>query len=274
MSKQRLLQMLTVFMIVGFVSSASAATTLKRLNTSPFYRPGVSSAADLKSLVKDRAADLQTGFTKAGNQFLYPAFMQQFPSAKITPVKVSPGETFPWMLFKRKKSGKVMVLTDVTWRGAAPFDAYQFDIDEDGKRYTFLVPGVCGNITLRSVAAIPPPPAPAPVAAPAPPPPAPAAAAAPVPVAPAPVAAPAPPPAPVPEPRVAAAPPPPPPPAPVAAPAPPPAPAPAPKVAVAPPPAAPAPVAKPHGGFLADVACRASPIPPTMCLPAWATKCR
>ena len=184
MPKQRLILMLTAIIVLGFVTSASAATTLKQLARSPFYRPGVSSAADLKNLVKDRTADLQTGFDKAGYPDLYPAFMQQFPSAKITPVKVPPGETFEWMLFKRKKNGRVAVLKDVTWGGAAPFDAYRFDIDEDGKRYEFLVPGVCGNVTLKSVAAIPPPPAPvaapaprrrpapAPVAAPAPPPPA------------------------------------------------------------------------------------------------------
>ena len=263
MPKQRLLQMLTVVMILGVVSSASAATTLKKLARSPFYRPGVSSAADLKNLVKARTADLQAGFTKAGYQDLYPSFMEQFPTAKIVSIKVSPGETFTWMLFKRKKNGQVAVLKDVTWGGAAPFDAYLFDIDKDGKRYEFLVPAVCGNVTLRNIAMVPPPPAPvtqlpaaapappvipAPVATPAPPPPAPTpapvAAPAPPPVTPAPVAAPAPPP-------IAAA--------PKAAPAPPPVAA-APKATVAPPPIAPTPVvapappvAKPLVGLLVDV---------------------
>ena len=217
----------------------------------------MSSTADLKNLVKERAADLQAGFDKAGYPYLYPAFTAQFPSAKIAPVKVPPGETFAWMLFKNKKNGRVVVLKDVTWGGAAPFDAYQFTIDEDGKRYAFLVPGVCGNVTLRSVAMIPPPPAPAPVAAPAPPPPAPApvAAATPPPPPPAPVAAPAPPP---------------PAPAPVAAPAPQPIAA-APKAVVPPPPAAPAPVpvpppvpppvAKPLSGLLMDVGLSRQPDP-------------
>jgi hypothetical protein len=256
MPKQRLLLLFTAVIVLGCVTSVSAATTLKQLARSPFYRPGVSSAADLKNMVKDRAADLQDGFAKAGYPDLYPAFMQQFPSAKIAPVKVPPGETFTWMLFKSKKKGRVVVLKDVTWGGAAPFDAYQFDIDKDGKRYTFLVPGVCGNPTLKSVAVIPPPPAPAPVAAPAPPAPAPAPVAAP---APAPVAAPAPAPAP-----------PPPAPAPVVPPAPQPVAA-APKAVAPPPPAAPAPApppapvpppaAKPLSGFLVDVGLSRQPDP-------------
>ena len=220
MPKQKMFLIATAILVLGCVSSASAAVTLKQLARSPFYRPGVSSPADLKTLVKERTADLQAGFSQAGHPELYPAFMEQFPTATITPVKVSPGESFTWMLFKRKKNGRVAVLRDVTWGGKAPFDAYRFEIDKDGKRYEFLVPAVCGNVALRSIALVPPPPAPAvqTSAAPAPPPPAPVAAPAPPPPPPAPVAAPAPPP---PPPAPVAAPvPPPPPPAPVAAPAP------------------------------------------------------
>ena len=251
MHNRRRLLMLTAIMVLGFVSSVSAATTLKQLARSPFYRPGVSSAADLKNLVKDRTADLESGFEKAGYPELYPAFTAQFPKATVTQVKVSPGETFKWMLFKRKKNGRVAVLKDVTWAGAASFDAFRFDIDKDGKRYEFLVPAVCGNLTLRSIAAIPPPPAP--VAAPVPPPPpATMAAPAPPPPPPAPVAAPVPPPPP-PAPVAAPAPPPPPPRRPCARPAVPP---PAPVAAPAPPPAA-----KPLSGLLFDVGLSREPDP-------------
>jgi hypothetical protein len=74
-----------------------------------------------------------------------------------------------WLVFKNKATGKVTALKDVTWKGAAAFDAYHFSIDKGGKRYEFVVPFACGNVALKSVAAIPPP-APA-AAAPAPPPP-------------------------------------------------------------------------------------------------------
>jgi hypothetical protein len=245
-----------MLIVLGLVSSASAATTLKKLARSPFYRPGVTSPADLATLVKNRTADLKTGFEKAGNPELYPAFVEQFPKATKTPVKVAPGETFVWMLFLKKKNNRVAVLKDVTWAGAAPFDAFSFDIDANGKRYAFLVPNVCGNVTLKNITAIPPPPAP--VAAPVPPPPPPA-----------PVKAPAPPPAPPAPPAPVAAPaPPPPPPAPVKSPAPPPAPvaAPAPPPPPPPPPApvaapVPPPAAKPLSGFIMDVGLSREPDP-------------
>lgn len=250
MPRLRKLLVLVLCVTVGFASSASAAT-LRILGAHAFYRPPMTSESDLRALVKNRSADLKKGFTKAGYPDLFPAFMEQFPTAKIEAITVAPGERFPWMLFKRNGTGRVAVAKDLTWGGASSFDAYRFEIVKDGKRYVFVVPLACGNVALRDVALIPPPPAPV-AAAPAPPPPAPVAAA-PAPPPPPPVtAAPAPPPAPAP---VAVAPPPPPParvPPPVAAvPAPPPpAPVPAP-VAVAPPP--PPPAARFRGGPVVDV---------------------
>ncbi|MHB8894899.1 MAG: hypothetical protein ACYC99_06945 [Candidatus Geothermincolia bacterium] len=238
--KQWVLLLMTC-LAVSFATETSAATSWKRLGANPFYRPPLSSEADLRNMVKERSVDLKTGFTKAGYPELYPAFMEQFPTAKIDSVTIAPGDTFTWIVFKNKATGKVAVLKDATWRGPVAFDAYHFAIDKDGKRHDFVVPYACGNIALRTVAAIPP--KPAAVAAPAPAPPAPAAP---------PPPAPAPAPVPAPRPLAVAAPP-------VAAAAPAPAPvAPAP---VAPKPAAPTPVVVPppppaamwRGGLLFDV---------------------
>ncbi len=250
MVKRKLFLLLIVCTAMSFASAAGAATTWKRLGTNPFYRPSLSSEADLKTLVKTRGADLKTGFTKAGYPDLYPAFMEQFPTVKIESVKVAPGESFTWVVFKKKKNGRVAVLKDPVWKGAAPFDAYRFFIDKDGKRHEFVVPYACGNVALRNVAPIPPPPVAVAPPAPAPKPPAPVAA---PPV----VVTPPPPPPAAPAP-VAVAPPPPPAAKPVVVAPPPPPVAPRP---VAPPPPAPAPVAKPHGGPLFDVGLSRQPDP-------------
>lgn len=176
MSRLKLTLVLFLCVTVGFASSASAATTLKRLGAHAFYRPAIGSEADLGALVKHRSVELKTGFTQAGYPDLYPAFMAQFPTVKIDAIQVSPGETFPWMLFKRNGTGRVDVVKDLTWGGPAPFDAYRFEITKDGKLYEFVVPLACGNVALRKIAEIPPPPAPVPdpvVVAPPPPRPAP-----------------------------------------------------------------------------------------------------
>ena len=105
MSKRALFLVLAACLTVGIASSASAATTWKRLGANPFTSPSLSSEADLKSLVKNRSVDLKTGFTKAGYPDLYPAFMEQFPAARIDSVTVAPGDSFEWVVFKKKATG-------------------------------------------------------------------------------------------------------------------------------------------------------------------------
>lgn len=245
MKKQKLLVVLVACLAVVVASEVSAATSWKKLGANPFYRPPLTSVADLKTLVQDRSVDLKAGFAKAGYPDLYPAFIEQFPTARIDSVTVVPGDSFEWIVFKKRATGQVSVLRDATWKGAAAFEAYRFTIDNAGRRHEFVVPYACGNVALRTVAPIPP---------------APVAVAPPAPVAPAPPATP--PSEPVVAPRAAVVPPPPPPP-PVAAPAPlpvapKPAPVPPPRAAsVAPAPAAvppaPVPVAVWRGGLLFDV---------------------
>jgi hypothetical protein len=254
MARKTLFLALMIFLTSGYAASAFGAQTLTVLGRSPFCTPPLKSEADLRAMVRDRASDLKTGFTKAGYQDLYPVFMEQFPKATIESIKVPVGETFMWMLVKRKGSGTVRLARDLKWGGTGPFDAHAFDIDKDGQRYRFVVPGTCANLALKDVGPIPQPVA---IATPVPPPVAPK----PVPVAPPPAAAPTPVPAPV-APKPAPVAPPPPPPAPVVAPvvspvrtpvapvAPPPAPV-APKPAAAAPKAAP--VAKVAGGPVVDV---------------------
>jgi len=241
LERRKLFMMFMVCLAVGFASSASAATTWKRIGSNPFYRPSLTSEADLKTLVSSRSVDLKTGFTKAGYPDLYPAFMEQFPTAKIDSVTIAPGDTFEWIVFKRKVNGRVAVLKDATWRGPVAFEAYRFNIDKDGKRHEFVVPYACGNVALRNVTSIPPAPVAVAAPAPAPPAPAPVAKAEPARIPPPPVAVSAPAPAPAPVPVA--------PPAPVVAPPPPPVPvAPAPVAA----PPVPAPAPKPRGRLLLD----------------------
>jgi hypothetical protein len=153
--KRKVFLVLIVYLSVIFVSAALAASTFKRVSANPFYRPPLASEADLGTLVKTQDTQIRTGFAKAGYRNLYMAFSEQFPSAAIDSIKVSPGETFKWMLFKKKGTGPVIVTKDVTWKGAGPLDAYRFYIGMKGKRYEFVVLHACGNLALRNVTKTP-----------------------------------------------------------------------------------------------------------------------
>ncbi|MDW7774082.1 MAG: hypothetical protein SCH71_14440 [Desulfobulbaceae bacterium] len=162
--KKTFFLLLGVCLVLVCASSAVAAVSLKRLAEHPFSPP-MSSEADLRAMVERNRADLQTGFDKAGHPRLYQDLMAQFPDADIETIRVDPGEQFFWMLFRNKNTGQIKALNDVTWEGDSAFDAFRFYIDSTGQRNEFIVPAVCGNISLRKVgpipaaAVVPPPPA-------------------------------------------------------------------------------------------------------------------
>jgi hypothetical protein len=98
----------------------------------------------------------------------------------VTDTTIQPGTHMEWMAMKR--AGKPAVVQNVRWSGRAPFEAWQFEITDGGYKYTFLIPKVCGNLTLLSAVAerpagtiseapAPPPPPPPPPPAPEPEPP-------------------------------------------------------------------------------------------------------
>lgn len=167
--KKILFLLLGVILTAVFASSAVASVSLKRLAEHPFSPP-LASVNEFRSMVEKNSTDLQAGFVKTGYPEVFPEFMSQLPDADIESIRVAPGERFVWMLFRNKHTGKVKILQDVTWEGEQAFDAYRFYIDYNGRRYEFIVPPICGNLSLKSigrvpkkVAAAPAPVAPAPV---------------------------------------------------------------------------------------------------------------
>ncbi|MBU0942832.1 MAG: hypothetical protein KJ804_20475 [Proteobacteria bacterium] len=154
--KKKVLIFLSLCLLVACSSSAFAAVTLKHLGAHPFSKLAITSEADIRILVEKHSADLEDGFTKAGNPELFPEFKAQFPAAQIDAIQVAPGERFDWMLFRKKSSGQVKAIKDVTWGGEESFAAFRFYIDKNEQRYEFIVPAACGNLSLRNVI-IPPP---------------------------------------------------------------------------------------------------------------------
>ncbi|MFH0780828.1 MAG: hypothetical protein V2B20_02605 [Pseudomonadota bacterium] len=153
--KKKLLGVLGMCLVLSSASSALSAETIKRLGMHPFSRPAMSSEADLRTMVDKNGANLQAGFAKAGDGDLYPEFKSQFPSAKIEAVTVAPGQKLDWMLFRHNGTGPVKAVKDVTWGGKTSFNAFMFSIDKNGQRYMFVVPAICGNLSLMAVEAAP-----------------------------------------------------------------------------------------------------------------------
>ena len=155
--RKKLLLLLGLFLVMACSSTAFAAVTLKRIGDHPFFCPPLTSEAEFRAMVDKNAEDIRIGFEQAGYGDLYPEFVAQFPNAKVETIQVAPGDHMDWMLFRRKGTGPVKTVKDVTWGGEASFDAFSFAIDKDGQRYNFIVPYACGNLSLMNVAAVPAP---------------------------------------------------------------------------------------------------------------------
>ncbi len=135
--------------------SAQAAGTLKELGRHPFHTPPISSVAELKTMAQDEQQAIMDGFTLAGMPELYQPFMDQLAQTTPEIKEYAPGETLNWMLYKKNGNGRVRIMKDVTWGGEAPFTGFEVAVDYEGRRYTFVSPMVCSNISLKEIGAIP-----------------------------------------------------------------------------------------------------------------------
>ncbi|MCI0471729.1 MAG: PKD domain-containing protein [Candidatus Aminicenantes bacterium] len=150
-----------------------AAEEVNQLGMHPFYKSRDLKKEDLMKIATKYADQVKAGFEMAGNADLYDDFMAQIQAADIAEIDVNPGDNIEWMIFK--KSNKIEVKKDMVWTAKKPFTAYRFvisrELDEDGKKlhkdFEFIVPKVCGNISLKSTKVEditpPPPPPPPPV---------------------------------------------------------------------------------------------------------------
>ncbi len=144
-----------LLLIFCFVFTVSAEEKVTRLGQHPFYKSRDLKPEDLKIIALDKAGEVKQGFEQAGNGELVFAFLEQIQKADVQTIEMNPGDTVKWMLFK--KGRKVQVKNDVVWAGKKPITAYNFSIFRDGKLYEFIVPKICGNISLKDVSEVPAP---------------------------------------------------------------------------------------------------------------------
>ncbi len=152
--KLKILSQVTILLLLS-VSVVQAANILPVLGRNPFYKPSLTSVDDFTVMMRDRHSEVMEGLKQAGQPELIESFVEQFPQARIKTVEYEKGQTFQWMFYKRKGQGRVRVMKDVTWAGEKSFTGYEFFVDRDGRRYTFIVPLICGNLALKDITAVP-----------------------------------------------------------------------------------------------------------------------
>ncbi len=147
--------LITLFLLSLNAYSAKKLKKITRLGGHPFYKSKDLKAEDLYKIAIERAGDVKIGFEKAGYGDLVYPFLEQLKKAKIDLVQYEKGTPILWMLQKRGK--RVYVKNDLVWWSKKPLVAYRFVIYKDYKAFEFIVPKVCGNISLKSITNLPVP---------------------------------------------------------------------------------------------------------------------
>ncbi|HPB55007.1 MAG TPA: hypothetical protein PLB68_03530 [Candidatus Aminicenantes bacterium] len=146
--------LLTLFILLTFLVSLQAAEKkVTRLGGHPFYKSKNLTPDELKKIAVDRAGDVKMGFEEAGYGGLVYPFLEQLQKAELKETTIEPGDKLMWMLAKRGK--KVTVGHDIVWAGKKPVSAYTFKIARDENIYEFVIPKICANISLKSIAKAP-----------------------------------------------------------------------------------------------------------------------
>ncbi len=103
----------------------------------------------MQTLVDKFSGDIQEGFGLAGHSDLALPFIDQVKQFAFQEKQLDVGEKMEWMLFR--SGGKVKVVRDLEWAGAYPLAVYSFYVVDGNKRYEFIMPKACGNISLQKV---------------------------------------------------------------------------------------------------------------------------
>ncbi len=150
-----------VFLIAGIflLFAVSAFSETKKLRQIGNYKlvdikNDLSTEELMKTIVENYSGDIQTGFSIAGYNDLSLPFIDQLKQSNFEEKKLGVGEKMMWMLFRSGKS--VKVVHDLEWAGSGPMDVYSFMVTRGDKRYEFIMPKACGNISLQKVAAVGP----------------------------------------------------------------------------------------------------------------------
>jgi hypothetical protein len=103
----------------------------------------------MQTLLDKFSEDIQNGFNMAGYSNLSLPFIDQVKQSAFSDKVLDVGEKMMWMLFR--SGGKVKVVHDIEWAGNDPLSVYSFSVMDGNKRYEFIMPKACGNISLQKV---------------------------------------------------------------------------------------------------------------------------
>jgi len=103
----------------------------------------------MKILVDKYSSDIEKGFGMAGYGDVFHPFIEQVKQSAFEEKQLAVGEKMEWMLFRSQ--GAIKLVRDLEWAGSGPLPAISFTVLSNNKKYEFIMPKTCGNISLVRV---------------------------------------------------------------------------------------------------------------------------
>jgi len=145
---------------MGFssVDQQVEAKKFYRLGLAPLVKDGIFNSDGVRNFFskkpkmtkENEAVCLLLGGGRLIKDGIISAFFEQISIVDILTVSVNSGETIEKMAFF-SKSREVKITGKLEWAGQRPFEALAFRIVFDHQFYWFLVPKMCGNISLWKI---------------------------------------------------------------------------------------------------------------------------
>jgi hypothetical protein len=124
------------------------------LGSSNRFSQPVDTVDDLHAMATANRSQITHVLTVVGLANISTQVLDTLATGHVTEVTIVPGTHINWMAVKR--AGRPVVLQNVRWTGRQPFDAWQFAVRANGTIYDFIVPKVCGNLSLLTVGPVSP----------------------------------------------------------------------------------------------------------------------
>lgn len=138
---------LLVFLcVVSLVFGQVQYKRFYRLGIAPMAINGVKTPEQVRHLLKKEELAIRLILR---NYDISESIFEQIDQAEIEGVVLKSGNRFEAMAFK--VFGRIKTTGRVQWAGREPIDAFCFSLNTEKKRYVFVVPKICGNITLWKV---------------------------------------------------------------------------------------------------------------------------
>lgn len=147
------------FILIGLLAqpvwtlAATNENIVRQLGGSTRFCGPLATKDDVARLFRRDRADIEEIMSMAELSSIAEQLIETVLQGELRDVTVDPGTRLEWMALRR--NGKPDLIRNARWEGDYSFDAFAAAVETPSRRYEFLIPKICGNLSLLQVTPVP-----------------------------------------------------------------------------------------------------------------------